>query len=244
MNSQRINKLVNDLFYDIQDTPEVREQKEELRIHLTERVNDHMAEGYTFEDALQLAKESLGNPRELVEGFPRKKVVEWEDLDDDYGVNFRFRFSKLFTRLTPLSPFIYIILGVTQNSWMPWLPFEMASWWLWGWMIIPVIAILSSGVGFYSLPAIAPFIYLFIGFAIGGTWWAWGWMIIPICAILCPGGGKKKRKKKKKKYRYEGDVFDAVGDIVDHAVETATNAADKAIDAATDWDNKNNDRDN
>lgn len=199
MNQERINKLVNDLFYDIVDTPEVREQKEELRIHLAEQVSDKMAEGYSFENALQIAKESLGNTRELVEGFERKKIVEWDDLDDDYGFNFRFRFSKMAARITQLSPFIYVILGVTQGSWMHIIPFEVWNWWIWGWLIIPVSGILASGIGTHTITALSPFIYIFIGMVIGGTWWAWGWVIIPVSGILFSAGGSKKKKRKKKK---------------------------------------------
>jgi hypothetical protein len=211
MNKQRIHKMVNDLFYDIVETDEVREQKEELRIHLSERVKDYMAEGYGFEDALDAAKKGLGNPQELVSGFERKRAVEWDEFDEDYGVNVRFRISRLFTKLTPLAPFIYILLGVSQSTWMAWLPWDLPNWWFWGWVIIPVIPILSSGIGLYTLPAVAPFIYVVIGLfnIYGWQWWAWGWIIIPIAGILSTGSKKKKKKKKWKRVI----SVDVVGDL-------------------------------
>jgi hypothetical protein len=113
MGKKRIAKWVNDLFYNIIETDEVREQKEELRIHLSERVEEFMAKGLSFDEALAAAKTSLGDPDELVSGFERKPAVVVNDLDDDYGVNFHFRVSRLFTKLVSLSPFIYVLLGIT-----------------------------------------------------------------------------------------------------------------------------------
>jgi len=142
MKEQRIFKLVNDLFYDVVENDKVREQKEELRIHLTERVNDYMTEGLSFEDALIAAKNGLGDLDELISGFERKRVVVVDDLGDDYGVNIQLRVSRPFAKLVPLSPFIYIILGLAQSHWYPeqWA----GNWWAWGWIIIPVSAILFS----------------------------------------------------------------------------------------------------
>jgi hypothetical protein len=201
MNKQRIYKLVNDLFYDVVETDEVREQKEELRTHLTERVEEFMAKGLSFEEALAAAKTSLGDPDELVSGFERKRAIAVDNLDEDYGVNVHFRVSRLFTKLTPLAPFIYVILGITQRSWVPLLPFEMWNWWAWGWVIIPVFGILSSGIGLHTITALSPFIYIIIGVLHGGLWWAWGWMIIPISGILFSTGSNLKKKRKKKKFR-------------------------------------------
>jgi hypothetical protein len=199
MREKRINKLINDIFYDVADTEEVREQKEELRIHVTERVQDYMAQGMDFDSALAQARDGLGDPEELINGFERKKVVVVEEVDDDYGINFNFRVSRLFTKLVALSPFIYVILGATQNSWRPMLPFEIWNWWMWGWVIIPVFGILSSGIGLNTFTAISPFVYVALGFILGGNWWLWGWVIIPASGILFSGGGCGKKKKKKKK---------------------------------------------
>ena len=202
MYEKLIAKWVNNLFYDVEDTNAAREQKEELRIHLMERVEDYMKRGLPFDEAFATARESLGDPEELTSGFERRKPVVVEDFDDDVGFNFNFRVSHLFMKLVSISPFLYIILGVTQNRWMPWLPWELPNWWFWGWMIIPVFGILSSGIGHYTLVSISPFVYVFIGILIGGSWWLWGWVIIPISAILFSGGGgKRKRKKKRKKVK-------------------------------------------
>jgi len=202
MKEQRIYKLVNDLFYDVVENDKVREQKEELRIHLTERVNDYMAEGHPFEDALKAAKDGLGDPDELISGFERKRALVVDDLEDDYGINIQLRFSRLFAKLVPLSPFIYVLLGLTQSHWYPagwtW------SWWAWGWVIIPISGILSSGLKAHTITALSPFIYVLLGVFLG--WWAWGWIIIPVSGLLFssrshifdPSGRKKKKKKKKK----------------------------------------------
>lgn len=244
MNKQRIYKLVNDLFYDVVETDEVREQKEELRIHLTERVNDYMAEGYSFEDALYEAKKSLGDPKELVSGFERKRVIEFDDLDEDYGINVRFRVNRLFTKLTPLAPFIYVILGITQNSWMPWLPVETWNWWTWGWVIIPIFGILSSGIGTHTITALSPFIYILLGVFFG--WWLWGWMIIPISGILFSSGCKKKKRKKKKKWKpdFVIDIEESVTDSMQGIGETISESVGDAMrdvrdDLREDFNRKN-----
>ena len=201
MTEQRITKLINDLFYDVIETDKVREQKEELRIHLTERVHDYMQAGLSFDEALDAAKEGLGDPEELISGFERKRAIVVDDLEEDYGFNVQFRLSRLMMKIVPLSPFIYVILGITQGSWIPLFPIEMINWWAWGWVIIPMTAILSGGAGIHSIVALSPFIYVLLGFFFG--WWAWGWLIIPISAILFSSGdyfsspGKRKKKKKR-----------------------------------------------
>jgi hypothetical protein len=222
MQEKRIAKIVNDLFYDIIETNEVREQKEELRIHLTERVQEFMQKGLSFEEALAAAKTSLGDPDELISGFERKRAVVVDDLDDDYGVNFHFRVSRMFTKLVSLSPFIYVLMGLTQNTWKAWLPFEILNWWWWGWIIIPVFGILSSGIGGHTITALAPFIYVAVGLLYGGSWWWWGWMIIPVSGILFSSCGKKKKKKKK---------FNPVFSVhIDNSIDETMEGIGKSID--------------
>ena len=197
MNTQRISKFVNDIFYDIVEDDKVREQKEELRIHLTERVGDYMAAGLSFDEAFDAAKDGLGDPEELTSGFERKRCVVLDELDEDYGLNIHVRLNRLVPKLAALAPFIYIILGITQNSWMPeWWTW---GWWTWGWVIIPMAGIVSSGpnIGFHSITALSPFIYILLGVFFG--WWLWGWLIIPVSAILFSTGGKKKKRRKWKR---------------------------------------------
>ncbi|MCL2605168.1 MAG: permease prefix domain 1-containing protein [Defluviitaleaceae bacterium] len=239
MHEKRIAKLVNDLFYDIVETDEVREQKEELRIHLTEKTQEFMKKGLSFDESLAAARASLGDPDELVSGFERKRAVVVEEVDDEYGVNVHFRVGRLFTKLTPLAPFIYVILGVTQNSWKPMLPFEVMNWWLWGWIIIPVFGILSAGIGFHTITALSPFIYVGVGLLYGGTWWLWGWMIIPISGILFSGGGCKKKKKKKKKM-----LFAYTGEIVEAAMDGDVEGIHEAVQDLKDFKKDYKDRQN
>jgi len=201
MNEQRISKLVNDLFYDVVENDRVREQKEELRIHLTERIHDYMGAGLSFDEAYEAAKDSLGDPEELISGFERKRTVVLDDLDGDYGVHIQVRFKRLMLKLVPLAPFIYIILGLTQSHWQPeWWTW---GWWTWGWVIIPMIAISSSGIGINIIPALSPFIYILFGVFFG--WWLWGWLIIPIASILF---STKTRRKKRKRRKYINSIIE------------------------------------
>jgi len=196
---------VNDLFYDVVENDNVREQKEELRIHLTERVNDYMAAGLSFDEAFDAAKDGLGDPEELISGFERKRAIVLDDLDQDYGINIQMRFKRHMTKLVPLAPFIYIIMGITQDFWQP--EWWTLGWWAWGWVIIPIVPILSSGIGLQKITALSPFLYILLGVFFG--WWAWGWLIIPISGILFATGSKKK-KKKKKKIKDDGRIIEIV----------------------------------
>ena len=61
MNQERITNMLEELFIGIPETDEVREQKEELRVHLAEQVKDYMAKGLPFEEAFQKAKNDMGD---------------------------------------------------------------------------------------------------------------------------------------------------------------------------------------
>jgi HAMP domain-containing protein len=80
--------------------------------------------------------------------------------------------------LTALTPFIYVALGLLLKN--------KFDWWAWGWIIIPVSAILGTRIAFWQkFIALSPFIYILLGFFFG--WWAWAWLIIPVSAIVSTG---------------------------------------------------------
>jgi len=202
-NNQRIIDWVDGLFTNIALTDTAREQKEELQIHLTDRVKDYMHEGMDFDRAFSQAKDDLGDLDELMANFKKKSKVHLGisiDRDDDETEGkWKFRFHC--EGLIALSPFIYIILGIAFG------------WWAWGWMIIPVSAIIF-GVGKEDfgamMCALSPFIYLALGAWFG--WWVWGWIVIPAFAIIFGGEfisvKKEKEKKKKKSARHCGERSD------------------------------------
>jgi len=200
MNEQRIIDLIDGLFVTVEESVKVLEQKEELFIHMKDRVEEYMARGESFDGAFARAKQDLGDLNELIAGFKQKATISLNEDDDSYFVRFdkgddgglRFGIRKVLGRLVSLSPFIYIILGITMG------------WWAWGWLIIPISGILfSSG----SLPGkiigLSPFIYLILGATMGGNWWAWGWLIIPISGILFGGMSSRRRGKAKRKPRVD-----------------------------------------
>jgi len=185
MNDIRIIDWVNHLFADVEQTDRVLEQKEELQIHLTDRIKDYMANAMNFDEAFRLATEDMGNVDELKEGFQAKKAdfrknkEDWDDDwdEEDWDENEDSEQSGGFFnwKLTALSPFIFLLLGFAFD------------WWSWAWVIIPVTGILSSGMGKgLTLVALTPFIYVTVGIIFGGwmSWWAWGWVIIPVSGIL------------------------------------------------------------
>ena len=201
MDHTRITNMLEELFIGIPETENVREQKEELRVHLTEQVNDYMAKGFTFEDAFRRAKDDMGDLDELVAEFSReissfdttveefvnqkkkdqimkqqKKIKKLQNLSK------RRRYTQKYSglsKLIALSPFIYILMGVLIPGWRVWA---------FGWMIIPVSGILFEGSKHTSrrriIISLTPFIYILLGMFFGWPFWLWGWIIIPVTAII------------------------------------------------------------
>jgi len=204
MNNQRIVDWVDGRFAGFAQTDKVREQKEELETHMVDRIREHMANSMDFEQAFIAAKEDLGDLDELLTGFEHKKKMERpaplppstrpfnsqeianaaveyahsadSEVVDDFEIDAgRWRFRVNHEGLVALSPFIYLLLGFAFN------------WWAWGWMVIPVSAIvLCAGDDIrHKLVALSPFVYIALGVAF--NWWAWGWIIIPLSAIVLEG---------------------------------------------------------
>ena len=176
MDKQQIISFMNELFEGVpMNDSVVREQKEELQNHLEERINDYMAEGYSFEDAFEASKNDLGDINELIQEFTkRSSAVPKRSKRKKLSI-----LGRLAGAITALSPFIYILMGVFISGWRVWAI---------GWLIIPVSGILAHGLvkkdGMRMIPALSPFVYIALGFWLGGTFWAWGWVIIPISTIL------------------------------------------------------------
>ena len=199
MNNQRIIDWIDGLFASHKQTDAVKEQKEELQIHIIDRIKEYMSDSMDFDQAFEAAKEDLSDLNELLASFERKRsggiagefaseianeisseieeIMEGvcEDIDEiiEDVTDVKKSFSFNGGPLVAISPFIYLFLGFTFG------------WWAWGWMIIPISAILfNDGFNYFGhrLIAISPFVYLFMGSFFG--WWAWGWIIIPVTAIL------------------------------------------------------------
>jgi len=216
MNNQRIIDWVDGLFTSFAQADIVREQKEELQTHLAEKVHEYMLfERMEFDDAFAKAKDGLGDLDELMANFQKSDGIKANATasgvgvivgDKIYGHHFhdnrsndpqldgmssdvhffderpkkKWRFRIQCEGLVALTPFIYLILGFAFG------------WWAWGWIIIPVSAILLSwddrdaeSIG-HRIVALSPFAYLVLGFTLG--WWAWGWIIIPASAVIFSSG--------------------------------------------------------
>ena len=180
MDKQRIISFVNKLFKDVPKRNVVIEQKEELQSHMEERIREYMANGSSFDDAFQRAKDDLGDVDELIREIEKKSGSHKKKKKRKY----RPKKSKLHA-LTAMAPFIYIMLGFLIPGWQIWA---------FGWIIIPVtpllIELLANRTA-ASLVALTPFIYIGLGILIGGWFWAWGWVIIPMAGIICGYSGPK-----------------------------------------------------
>jgi len=256
MNQAHITDMLDELFAGIPDSDDVREQKEELRVHLTEQVKDYMAKGLSFEESFQKAKDDMGDLDELVAEFKKEaggfdaEVEEFATKIKKQHINMkqkkihkirraqkRKKYTKRFTglyKLASITPFLYIVLGFMIPG---------IRIWLLGWMIIPVSFIIADGISRrkmrQSIVALTPFIYFFLGVMIPG-WqiWALGWIIIPVSGILL---GKSPTVT-----IYTGDdvvdevmsgVEDMVGEIVngvDEGIENTLDGIDESITDAFD----------
>ena len=190
MNNQRIIDWVDGLFTSFAQTDIVQEQKEELQTHIADKVQEYMLfERMEFDDAFVKAKEGLGDLDELMANFQKKYRSNDPQFDgissdahffDERPRRKKRRFRMQSEGLVALTPFIYLALGFAFG------------WWAWGWIIIPVSAILFSwddwdgeSIG-HKITAISPFAYLLLGVMF--DWWAWGWIIIPASAIIFSSG--------------------------------------------------------
>jgi len=171
MNDRRITDYVDGLFAGLKETDALRDQKEELRSNITERVKDLIAnDGATFDDAFNTATKDLGDVGELRAAF------DSAGEDEKKPRNFFAEHRVHHPQFIPLAPLIYVALGFAFG------------WWAWAWVIIPCMPILLSNTPpGQKFVACSPFIYVLLGMFFG--WWAWGWIIIPASAILL--GGRK-----------------------------------------------------
>lgn len=71
--SESIRYYVRGLFRGIPESARLTEQRDELALHLTERIADAAAAGVPFEESFSRAVESLGNLEELVETMVGQK---------------------------------------------------------------------------------------------------------------------------------------------------------------------------
>ena len=178
MNNSRIQIFLDELLSSYQQTPELLEQKEELLSHLTERVQDNMAKGLTYDQAFDATIRDLGDVKALLTDIAPVQTAllphTAHQAEYDTGKQNRKRVRKTIARLAiplvALSPFIYLILGAAFG------------WWAWAWVIVPIAGIMTTGDWRVMISGLTPFIYFLLGWFFG--WWAWGWLIIPISGVL------------------------------------------------------------
>jgi len=191
MNNTRIRSFLDELLKEYEQTPSLLEQKEELVTHLTERVEDYMAKGHTYDQAFNSTINDLGDVNALVADMApiRAKSLDGTQNNNNWNSTWEAetgakvrkvkRFGGFGEMFTALSVFIYLFIGFMTPGKM---------FWGWGWVIIPISAIMLVPDGLDSrhrFIALTPFIYFLLGWFLG--WWMWAWIIIPVSAILLVG---------------------------------------------------------
>jgi len=178
MNNSRIQIFLDELLSSYQQTPELLEQKEELLSHLTERVQDNMAKGLTYDQAFDATIRDLGDVKALLTDIAPAQTAPpphtTHQAEHETGKQRRKGMRKTIDRfilpIVALSPFVYLILGVAFG------------WWAWAWVIVPMTGVMITRNWRVIISGLTPFIYFLLGWFFG--WWAWGWLIIPISGIL------------------------------------------------------------
>lgn len=139
----KIKKYVDQLFFNISETKQLRELKEEISTNLLDKINDLIANGWTPDKAFQQAVEDLGDMNELVESLQKasdaKTNGDMFPLDKKHIVGYLaasailligimafgivyLQQKELLAAATFLMPFlllsapIYIYLGLTQET--------------------------------------------------------------------------------------------------------------------------------
>jgi hypothetical protein len=214
MNDTRIINYVDDIFRNVAPSNNVTEQKEELVVNITERVQDYMREGLSFDAAFDTARNAIGDIDELTAPFEKAAPINRDNGPQMPPDNF-FEPKPIPTReeskggwrvkikhgrgLVAMSPFIYVLIGILEDSigsYIPFWDYFDFNWWAWGWIIIPGSAILCAPMKWTrKFVSLSPFIYLLLGFWFG--LWAFGWVVIPLAACVEAGLIKVTR---------EGDV--------------------------------------
>jgi len=183
MNNMRIKIYLDELLSNYEQTPALLEQKEELLSHLTERVQDNMAKGLSYDEAFDATIKGIGDVEALVGGIvSKRKIPENAGMHHEIsyhdsnpkgqraGKKLRKLIRRIAVPLVSMSPFIYLILGIAFG------------WWAWAWVIIPMAGVFNAGDWRAIITGWSPFIYFLLGWFFG--WWAWGWLIIPISGTL------------------------------------------------------------
>jgi len=189
MNGQRIYWLVNDLFAEVAETDKVREQKEELRAHLADRVNDLVATGLPFDEALEAAKSDLGDIGELTSNFERKRRSKCNHKEGECNcANDAARGDTAKIVRDSLAAAGLENLGEEIGD-----KIERSERKSKKGTSIHIVGCAGGG-----LVALSPFVYVGVGLLLTFlnpewwpfvNWWAWGWAIIPVSAIIGSGGG-------------------------------------------------------
>jgi hypothetical protein len=204
MNDMRIKNYVDDIFRNVAPSNNVTEQKEELVVNITERVQDYVREGLSFDVAFDTAKNVIGDTEELTAPFkktdPQRPHAEYiapkdEPARDERRSGWRIK-VKFGWGLVAMAPFLYVLVGMLQNYigyYIPFWGYFGLNWWAWGWIIIPGSAILCSPIKWtHKFVSLSPFIYLLLGFWFG--MWAFGWVVIPLAACMEAGVIKVTRE--------------------------------------------------
>jgi len=193
MTNNRVENFLDELLGEYEQTPSLLEQKEELLTHLTERVQDHMERGLSYDEAFNKTIKDLGDVNALVAGMASIKTKSPNKAKNSYnrawGSTFGIgalgigdmpysprgrrsgQYYRYVTILTILAVSAYIFVGMAVSG----------TFWAWGWTIIPLVSLLYIPDLQTRIVSSTPFIFFLLGFFLG--WWIWAWMIIPLSAL-------------------------------------------------------------
>lgn len=94
---ERIKSYIEELFRDYEETEELKNLKEEMTSDFIEKYNDLKKEGLSEEEASSKVLESLGDTKELFEGFKKKRkdTNQYYNFDMEKEYKFDVDFSRV-----------------------------------------------------------------------------------------------------------------------------------------------------
>jgi len=177
MNNIRVKDFLDQLLDKYEQTPSLLEQKEELITHLTERVEDHMAKGLTYDQAFNATIRDLGDVNALVADIApiKAKSDYYSTQDSSHGFPHGHErgFSHDHSRSNSNAPTPWEGTGTgTETADWPHHTTRRPRF-----KIHPRTASM--------LTSMSVFVYVILGIlSPWPQWWAWGWIIIPLSSLL------------------------------------------------------------
>ncbi len=189
----RIRGYVEEVFSDITETEQVREVKEEVAIHLIEKVRDYQSNGSSEEEAFHEAVSSLGDMGELVENLRkssestnRNGAHQRPPVDKLHLFGYLFAVAAMLIGVA-VTGIVYLQSENLLNTVSTFMPFIVVST-----MLFVYLGLTQETINFYPMKKGRAMIYsaatglLLFGVFLGGIVYFSGSELFEVVATIMP----------------------------------------------------------